>query len=238
MTIRRLLATALLATALTATGCSGDRPKAAPSPAQPPIAACVSDTEQSTGGVRLPVGNGHHADAVIVGTGATGIVLANQLGSDLCTWKATYGDYLSGQGYRVLMFNYSGEDPGRDALAAVDALRSRGLRKVFLIGASMGGASVLFAAAHARPPVAGVVSLSGPTGLNGVDATAAVRTMTVPALFVAAQTDGDLPLAAQQLYSACASRDKKLDIEPGGAHGWDLVDDRMRPRLDAFLKNH
>jgi pimeloyl-ACP methyl ester carboxylesterase len=237
MNVGRVLTAALVAGVLATAGCSGG-PRPAPTPTQSPIASCVSDAEQSTGGLLLPVAGGRHADAVIVGAGATGIVLANQLGADLCTGKSRYGDPMSRHGYRVLMFNYSGADPGRDVLAAVAAFRSRGVQKVFLIGASKGGTSALYAAAHAQPRVAGVVSLSGPMDIDGVDAVAAVRTLTVPALFVAAEGDGSFAAAALQLHAVCASRDKKLDLEPGGAHGWELLDDKVQGLIDGFLKGH
>ena len=48
----------------------------------------------------------------------------------------------------------------------------------------MGGTAVLSAATRVRPPVAGVVSLSGPSSLGGVDATAAMRQLRVPVLLV------------------------------------------------------
>ncbi|HEV2918592.1 MAG TPA: alpha/beta fold hydrolase, partial [Actinomycetota bacterium] len=49
-----------------------------------------------------------------------------------------------------------------DVAAATAQLRRRGADRVVLIGSSMGATAVLSAAARIRPPVAGVVSLSGP----------------------------------------------------------------------------
>src|SRR4029453_17150961 len=57
-----------------------------------------------------------------------------------------------------------------DLAAAVAELRRRGVTRVALVGASMGGAAVLIAGTKVQPPVAAVVSLSGeadPTSLVG-----------------------------------------------------------------------
>jgi hypothetical protein len=228
-----LVATGLLFVA----GCGG-APKAAPSPTQTPAAQCIRDEEERDGGVHQPLAGGDRLDGVVLGSGDTGVVFANQSNGDLCTWKSVYGDYLSAQGYRVLLFNYSGANPAADVLAGVDALRSRGVKKVFLVGASMGGTAVLYAAAHAHPPIAGVVDLSGPRVHSGVDASAAVTTMTVPALFVAAVADSPFAKDTQDLYAACASPDKKLDVEPGGEHGWGLLNDKISAMIEQFFKAH
>jgi dienelactone hydrolase family protein len=228
----------LVAVALLVTGGCGGAPKTAPSPTPTPAAECIRDAEERAGGLHLPLADGHRLDGVVLGSGDTGVVFANQSNGDLCTWKSVYGDYLGGQGYRVLLFNYSGGDPGKDVLAGVEALRARGVRKVFLIGASMGGTAVLYAAAHAQPAVAGVVDLSGPRVYSGVDASAAVTTMTVPAVFIAAAADSPFAKDTQDMYAACTSTDKKLDVEPGGEHGWGLVNDKVSAMIEQFLKAH
>jgi len=228
----------LVAVALLSAGGCTSAPRAAPSPTRTPAALCIRDEEERAGGLHLPLAGGNRLDGVVLGSGDTGVVFANQSDGDLCTWKSAYGDYLSTKGYRVLLFNYSGGNPGQDVLAGVDALRSRGVKKVFLIGASMGGTSVLYAAAHAQPAVAGTVDLSGPRVYSGVDASAAVTTMTVPAIFVAAAADSPFAKDTQDLYAACTSTDKKLDIEPGGEHGWGLVNDKISAMIEEFLKAH
>jgi alpha-beta hydrolase superfamily lysophospholipase len=239
MTGRRLLGGALLVAVLLAGGCggkpAGGGASATPSRVQP-IADCVTEDEQRAGGVRLDVGD-KHTDALIVGTGTTGIVFANQAGATVCSWKP-WADTLAQKGYRGLVFEYSGDYADKDVLAAVDALRKKGAQKVFLIGASRGGTAVLGAAPQAQPPVAGVVSLSGPQVYQGVDAFGAVQKLTVPVLFVAAKDDEQFGRDAQALYDACASKDKKLDLELGGDHGMSLLDDKISKTVEDFLKSH
>jgi dienelactone hydrolase len=177
---------------------------------------------------------------VVLGSGATGIVFANQTDdSSLCGWK-TWAGSLVAKGYQALLFMYSGGNgtAGNDVLAGLAELRRRGAQKVFLFGASMGGTAVLTAAAKASPPVAGVVSLSGPAVYAGLDAGAAARSLTVPVYFAAAKDDTSFSTDEQAMYDSCPAKDKKLDLQPGGAHGVALLDDAMTARLAAFLAAH
>jgi pimeloyl-ACP methyl ester carboxylesterase len=222
-----------------ATGCGGSSAPAvtASPPAAQPVAECVTPDEQSADGVRLAVGGIAAADALVLGSGSTGLVLANESDVDLCDWKP-YASVWAERGYRVLIFNYSSGPADRDVLAAVAELRRRGSGRVFLIGASMGGTAVLAAAAAAQPPVAGVISLSGPAAFAGVDAGPAMRRLTVPALFLVGELDEPFADDAKTLYAACAAKDKKLELLPTGSHGTGLIDERIGNRILTFLTGH
>jgi pimeloyl-ACP methyl ester carboxylesterase len=90
-------------------------------------------------------------------------------------------------------------------MAAVAFMETRGTKKVFLVGASMGGLAVLRAARMPEVDLAGVVSLSTPqfpskyyTGEpQANDVTPArLRQIDVPKLFVAGTKDVQLPGSA------------------------------------------
>jgi hypothetical protein len=230
----------LLAGAGLLAGCTGHSTAGGPpSPEPTTVAACVSADEQRGGGVRLPGDGDAGIDAVLLGTGTTGVVLANQSDEDLCGWKSTYAGHLLGLGYRVGVFNYTAQGPpDSDVTAVAAALRERGATKLFLVGASMGGTAVLGAASRADPAVAGVISISGPAAWAGVNAVEAVPHITVPALFIAAEYDSPFVDNARTLYRDCAARDKNLSIEPGSAHGTGLLTDHVSSLIDAFLKAH
>src|SRR3954451_22365208 len=123
MTLRRRVLPLLAAATLLAACSHGATAGRAASPAPAPIAGCVSAQEQRAGGLRLPGDNGTVTDAVLLGTGTTGVVLANQSGEDLCQWRTAYADHLVQLGYRVGLFNYSGQSPDRDVLSVAGALR-------------------------------------------------------------------------------------------------------------------
>jgi pimeloyl-ACP methyl ester carboxylesterase len=221
-------------------GCGGAPAEVstAPSPEVIPVASCVTDEEQVAGGVRLPAADpSATVDALVLGHGSTGLVLANMSDTDLCDWKPL-ADEWSQKGYQALIFNYSGTGPAKDMLSGAAELRRRGATKIFLIGASMGGTAALGAGAAARPAVAGVISLSGPAAYAGVDAAAAVRKLTVPVLFLVGENDEEFVADAHTLYAACIAKDKKLVVLPTGNHGTALIDDTIDQRIQTFLSQH
>jgi pimeloyl-ACP methyl ester carboxylesterase len=238
MRLRPALVAAVVALMLSA-ACGGPaEPRASgSSQAVEPVAECVTPDEQRTNGIRVPVTGATTEDALVYGSGSVGLVLANQSDSDLCDWKV-YAQAWAQRGYRILVFNYSTAPPDKDVLGAAAELRRRGSSRIFLIGASMGGTAVLAAAAAAQPPVAGVISLSGPTAYGGVDASTAVRKLTVPALFLVGESDGRFADDAKTLYAACPAKDKKLEILPTGSHGIGLIDERIDNRIQTFLTQH
>jgi pimeloyl-ACP methyl ester carboxylesterase len=90
-------------------------------------------------------------------------------------------------------------------MAAIALLEERGAKKIFLIGASMGGLAVLRAARMAGVDLAGVVSLSTPQfpseyyegEARANDVTAArLRKIDEPKLFIAGKDDVQLPGSA------------------------------------------
>jgi pimeloyl-ACP methyl ester carboxylesterase len=179
-------------------------------------------------------GAGAHLDGVVLGDGATGVVLAHQLHSNLCSWLP-YGERLAAGGMRVLAFDFpSTSDLDRYVLAAVTELRRQGAHTIALAGASMGGTAVLVAGSR-DPTIARVASLSGPRDFEGLAAGRAVRQLHAPTLFIAAKEDSPYVDDARALYRA-ATGDKRLLVVPGFDHGTDLLDDgQIGDQLLGFL---
>jgi pimeloyl-ACP methyl ester carboxylesterase len=184
---------------------------------------------------------------VMLGRGRTGLVLAHGHGLDLCEWLPQ-GQAFARLGYRVLAFDFEGygeSQPGSgpdaridtDVVAAAEQLRRRGAHQIVLIGSSMGATAALSAATRIRPPVAGVVSLSGAVSLQGVDAGAAVSRLRVPVLLVAAVNDHRAADAARALYSRARAADTRLLVVPGGGHGTSLLESATgAPRVQAAVR--
>jgi pimeloyl-ACP methyl ester carboxylesterase len=239
MTRRRLaiaFAVTTTAAALTLSGCS--TPAAPPPTPVTPIASCISAAEQRDHGLTLTRPDGIKVDALHYGSGATGIVFANQVDIDLCGWQP-YAAIMVQKGYQTIVFNYSGRDKSSDdVLAAGAELRRQGVTRVFLIGASKGGTAVLAAAAEAQPPVSGVVSLSGPAAYGATNAQAEMGQLTVPALFVVGEYDTDFVPAAHSLYDAAASTDKQLVIRQNPRHGVALLDTDTVNLIETFIAQH
>src|SRR5262249_5741042 len=160
------------------------------------------------------------------GQGTTAIVLAHQSDGELCQW-ATYAERLARIGYLALAFDFRGyghsqtrhypanQRWGGDVAAAVRFVRAHGARKVFLLGASLGGSAVIQAAANVRPAVTGVVSVSGAADLS--NAIESVKDLRAPVLFLAGEGDRDFAADARRLDAAAASTQKQLRLYPSAA---------------------
>jgi dienelactone hydrolase len=224
----------------------------AAAPSLPPSAAgrdCASD---AVAGRQVRFGTGGALGGVVYGTGKVGLVLAHQHRSDMCNWAA-HARELGQRGYRALAFDFSGSgssssatnDVATDVSAAVAFLRGEGVGTVVLMGASKGGTAVLAAGAEVRPPVAGVISLSGPQTWQGVSARDAAPRLSVPVLYVVGERDTNFVADARALYDATPAAVRTLVVVDTASHGVGLLNGdqsaadapakKVRAEIDAFL---
>jgi pimeloyl-ACP methyl ester carboxylesterase len=240
-----ILAVAVVALAAACGGGRGDRTGTAAPPSSAPrrpattVAAtskpCLSAAEQERT-LRFRTGSGAALVGVALGKGRSGLVLGHQLGGDLCEWLPQARAFAK-RGYQALAFDFAGFGDSQhgsaddrvdtDVVAAAEQLRRRGADRIVLVGSSMGGTAVLSAATRIRPPVAGVVSLSGPSSFGGVDARAAMRRLRgrgVGVLLDAGADDRPFQAHARTLYAATRVRDKRLLVVPGRVHGTGMLE--------------
>lgn len=189
------------------------------------------------------------------GRGTTAVILAHQSEGSLCDWLP-YARRLARQGYFVFAVDFRGYGFSEvrtgaaanrfagDLAAATKALRKRGKRKVFLVGASMGGIASLVAAVNESPAIDGVVSISSPSRFRGMDALKSAPRLRVPVLYLAAADDDnagyDFSRDAEAMHAATAAVDKRLEVLPGSWHGIALVAESPRTKalIEAFLGAH
>jgi dienelactone hydrolase len=248
LTILALVATACSGTS--SSGSNGDGPAQATTttavalqPLEQPASRCGTATTKATL-VRFQAADGTSLNGVLVGRGSAGVVLVHQYPSDLCGFWP-FATYLAKRGLRAFAIDLrcfgrsacpEGDAKGRvveDLAAAAAELRRRGVTRVALVGASMGGAAVLIAGTKLQPPVAAVVSLSGeadPTNLVGgipLNAGAVVAQLRVPTMFVVATNDRYVSVQeTRAMYRAVKSDAKRLEVLSGdfdGLHGWELL---------------
>jgi pimeloyl-ACP methyl ester carboxylesterase len=214
---------------------------------------CLAPAERAHT-LRFRAEDGASVAAVVLGRGRAGVVLAHQVSASLCQ-MLPYARELAKQGYRALALDLEGygastQPPGEghydaDVVAAVQALRDRGATRVALLGASLGGTTVVTAAARTRPPVDAVVCLSGPSSFSNMDAAAAAKDVTAPALFVGGRQDPGAVEAARTMYAAARAPGRELLVVPGPYHGVDLLDPaigpdaaKVRAAVTRFLREH
>jgi pimeloyl-ACP methyl ester carboxylesterase len=201
------------------------------------------------GDVTFRAADGTKLAGHVFGRGTRGVALAHQSDGNLCQW-VPYANRLASLGYRVLVFDFRnvGDSQARgypaniryggDAAAAAAELRRRGVTRVYLVGASLGGSAVLQAAANVKPSVAGVVSVSGAADLS--NAIASVPSLRVPVLYLAGSGDVDFANDAHRLYAATKEQQKKIVVLDDSRHGTALVGGNAAARrlLEGFLASH
>jgi pimeloyl-ACP methyl ester carboxylesterase len=197
----------------------------------------------------LVASDGTHIGAFVQGSASTAVVLVHQVNQDHCGWVDEAA--ALGARYRVMSIDlrgYGSSDSAKgakatnysaDIEAAVVSLRAAGAKKVFIVGASMGGSAAVVAASKIDPRVDGVVAVSAPTNFKGQNALAAAPKLSIAARFIAAKDDGSAPSSATRLDAAAKkSPDHKAVIFAKGGHGWSLlrVGSEAEKALIAFIE--
>lgn len=188
--------------------------------------------------------------AAAVDKGDTTVVLAHESPGDFCGWVSTM-EWLKAHDVGSLAFNFRtfGESDSPplaistharpDLQAAVDEARKRGAKRVIVMGASFGGAAMLYYAPDLKN-VDGLINLSGELHLPGwnFDGIGSAPHIRTPILILGSAQDNVFNRAdANLLFRRIGSREKQLVVFPGTLHGWDLLDrnPRARARVLAWL---
>jgi pimeloyl-ACP methyl ester carboxylesterase len=189
------------------------------------------------------------------GKGTTAVILTHQSEGDLCDWLP-YARRLAARGYFVFPIDFRGygfsatrtgaaaHRYAADIAAAAAALRKLGKRKIFVVGASMGGIAAVVASANVSPPLTGIVSVSSPARYRGMDGVRVGPRVRLPILYLAATEDDnagyDFSEDAAKMHAAAASTDKRLELLPGPLHGIALVGGSApaRAAVESFLAAH
>ena len=241
--------------ALLAAGCGGGSKQNVPKQPPPGLAQRCGGDAQGVDAkpVWFRASDNALLDGAEVGDGDVGVVLAHESGSDLCPWLP-FAKTLADRGYRALAFDFrgSGASPAKftakstgydlDVKAASDELHRLGAKKVFLAGASIGGAAVMAASPAVDPQPAGVLSFSGEPDL--LDAMASAPRTKAPLLVLLARNDLYTSVASERRFVRVAqSPDKQLVVYPEDWHGWDLLyhapyKARVNALVFDFLREH
>lgn len=250
--MRKIVGSACLALALTA--CGGTvRENAAPPSTPPPTSAAPATTAPS----QVPTGPnvsgcftekdgkiftyGDDLPGVITGKGSVGVVISYERGGNVCAWRPL-SDRLVAAGYRVLLYARATTAYPEDATVAMAKrlAKEKGVRKLFLVGGSIGATTAIPAAEKfGQGKVAGVVALSGE-----IDAADAAK-LTVPLLQVGSENDsygGAASLQAAHDAATKAPDNQLLVIKGGSRHASDLFPSpdgqKVLDAIVAFMDRH
>ena len=214
------------------------------------IAASTPVTFRSPDGVNLA--------GRVFGDGQVGVVLAHMFTADQASWWA-FARTLAPKGFTVLTFDFRGYCPGgvagcsegerdvaamwQDVLGAVDFLMGRGLVRVMLVGASMGGTASLIAAAQPGVSVVAIVALSAPQTFEGLTADRIVLgNVTAAKLFVAGNSDPTGSATSAETMYEESPPPKQVEIVTSSDHGTDLLtgnqSGRMQTLITGYLELH
>jgi pimeloyl-ACP methyl ester carboxylesterase len=206
--------------------------------------------------VRFASRSGATISGVLLGKGKVGIVLVHQSPGDVCDWMF-YARVLAAKGFVVLPIDLNGFGAStvaptsptdtywdRDVAAAAGLLRRHGVRRVALVGASLGGTVVVAAASEIRPAVSAVIDVSGPTESSGVDALAAAPRLSMPAFYVVAEDDAFIT-GVRKTYRATPRRLRRLLVVHGAGHGVGLLVSSLQPHaattrmaIETFIRRN
>ena len=207
------------------------------------LSGCGSSIDPGGGAdkVTFNTEDGIQLSGHLFGSGDVGVVLSHMRPADQESWWP-FARVLRDKGYLALAFDFRGyRDSGgemdidnidRDVQAALDFLNGKGVSKVFLIGASMGGTASLKVAS--RQEVAGVITLSAPFAIEGLDAREDVQYISGPKLFIAARED-KFYARSVDLFEQMAPDPKERQIVDGNAHGTNLLDGDSGPRVQGLI---
>jgi alpha-beta hydrolase superfamily lysophospholipase len=236
---RQSRAFGLASLALLFAGCGGSKPVAIHGPAPPePAARCHTATVAKP--LWFRASDGQVLDGALLGSGERGVVVLHGFPGTLCD-PLPFAATLAQDGFRVLVYDTRGfglvtypshpNDFASDVQGAVDLLRSRGSRKVFVVGFSFGG-SIVGGSTPTLHGVDGVVDVSGPANLEAffpgatdVNGLARASKLTTPFLYLASWNDPRIIWDETHLMLRAAPvRDKQLYIYPGDYHAFALFD--------------
>ncbi len=195
----------------------------------------------------------HLAGRLFGPDGATaGVVLAHMQPADQSSWF-DFADQLAAMGYRTLTFDFRGYCPGGDAgcsqgdkdvsaiwqdvAGAVGFLRTEGVRRIGLVGASMGGTASLIYASQSGSDIDAVVTLSAPAAIEGLTAGPDVlQTVGAAKLFLAGNVDGNAAATAQAFFAETL-QPKRVEILTTADHGTDILEGNQAENARTLITN-
>lgn len=204
---------------------------------------CCSSGASDKDRVTFRTADGFQLEGRKFGNGSPVVVFAHMEGSDQSAWF-DLASALTEMGFSAFTFNFRGhgESEGepepsvvdRDVAAAVTFINETNVKKVVLVGAGMGGTGVLIAGK--APDVLGIVALSAPERVDGLDAHVLAIDVEASKLLIASQKDVAAVASAEALYRALGDP-REIKIVAGGEHGTNMLGGEGAKELEDLIRN-
>jgi alpha/beta superfamily hydrolase len=157
------------------------------------------------------------------------VIFAHEADKDQKAWQS-FAAELAGQGIAALTFDFRGygETGGtrdlsrsdRELTTAVLYARSRDYPLIYIVGAGSGGTAAIKVAA--RQEIAGLVTVSAPLEVSGLDARSDVAAVREPKLFIAGRSVASL-VDATSFFLTNSGEPKQSLVFEGTAQGSGLL---------------
>ena len=144
-------------------------------------------------------------------------------------------DLVANSGMMALTYEWRGCKPNSvnefqiqkfldDTRGAIDFIKSQGVSKIILVGASLGGCASAKLALESD--ASGLIVIASPPEISqwGFEIDSAVLNTDIPKLFITAEKDDTVPADATRALYDLAANPKEWQIYPGSAHGTDLFE--------------
>ncbi len=224
----------------TAIRSSGDSPIAA---TETPTATPEPFSGEGPWEISFTTTDGIALYGILCGQGDVAVILAPSYPGGLEGWRP-FAEKLASQGYRVFTFDFRGQgrsegtrssaDAPTDLAAAVTVMRENIAERVVLMGAGLGGMTVIRSAPQSQG-VIGLVVLSSARSFDGLEVTDAdLAALNVPSLWLG--TRNDMTQNVEDMYNVAGGADKQLWIYEGSSlHGTFMLEGADRPDLEQRL---
>jgi pimeloyl-ACP methyl ester carboxylesterase len=226
-------------------GCGGGGAGHAATPAPVPAARAPKPLEScrsaGAGWVKLPTRGYYSPDAARAGAGRTGVVFANDSNNDACSWLREARS-LIGSHYAVAVFDSPSVGYEIDqAVSVIGALRRRaGVRRIVVIGASVGARAALRVGAEHPRAAIGLVALSAERSIRSdpSDLLRIAPRIHVPVLSVGSRNDPLTMFGKDTKAWDRALPDVRTVSLPGSGHGVELLSNhRVTTAILSFLRS-
>lgn len=186
--------------------------------------------QPSEGEVTFKTEDGVVINGNIFGSGNKWVILSHMFPTEQTSWF-DFAEYLAENGYIVLTYDFRGYGKSsgskdisqiyKDLEAAVNFTGQYDIKKIFLIGASMGGTASIIVASKEK--VDGLISISAPIEFKGLSAVGEIEKVQCPKLVIASKGDVSAAQSADILFEEF-SEPKSIKILDGSAHGTFIFD--------------